>query len=145
MAILARIFPLTIYELPSSPTDMIMYSRQYSTLITWLKKLAIKLSLDWRLFMQKILTFYLFRLLWYHCINFFVKTTLIETTIEGSLLPKLFWPMGEKNVLLINKNFWNSRLKAENLQNTIYSNSERSEQFLVTECFFNLFLEVSHI
>ena len=28
---------------------------------------------------------------------------------------------------------------------TICSNSERSEQFLVTECFFNLFLEVSHI
>ena len=28
---------------------------------------------------------------------------------------------------------------------TIYSNSERSEQFLVTVCFFNLFLEVSHI
>ena len=28
---------------------------------------------------------------------------------------------------------------------TIYLNSERSEQFLVTECFFNLFLEVSHI
>ena len=27
----------------------------------------------------------------------------------------------------------------------IYSNSERSEQFLLTECFFNLFLEVSHI
>ena len=27
----------------------------------------------------------------------------------------------------------------------IYSNSERSEQFLVIECFFNLFLEVSHI
>ena len=25
-----------------------------------------------------------------------------------------------------------------------YSNSERAEQFLVTECFFNLFLEVSH-
>ena len=39
---------------------------------------------------------------------------------------------------------------AKNLQTfeitgTIYSNSERSEQFLVTECFFNLFLEVSHI
>ena len=29
------------------------------------------------------------------------------------------------------------------LNKTIYSNSERSEQFLVTECFFNLFLEVS--
>ena len=28
---------------------------------------------------------------------------------------------------------------------TIYSNSERSEQLLVTECFFNLFLEVSHV
>ena len=27
---------------------------------------------------------------------------------------------------------------------TIYSNSEREEQFLVTECSFNLFLEVSH-
>jgi hypothetical protein len=26
-----------------------------------------------------------------------------------------------------------------------FSNSERSENFLVTECFFNLFLEVSHI
>ena len=47
------------------------------------------------------------------------------------------------------KNFWNLRLKAEYLQfeitRTIYSNSERSEQFLVTECFFNLFLELSHI
>ena len=28
---------------------------------------------------------------------------------------------------------------------TIYLNSERSEQILVTEYFFNLFLEVSHI
>ena len=28
---------------------------------------------------------------------------------------------------------------------TIYSNSERSEQCLVTECFFNLFLEVSYV
>ena len=28
---------------------------------------------------------------------------------------------------------------------TIYLNSERSEQFFVTKCFFNLFLEVSHI
>ena len=28
---------------------------------------------------------------------------------------------------------------------TIYSNSERSESFLVTECFFNLFLQVFHI
>ena len=27
----------------------------------------------------------------------------------------------------------------------IYSNREGSEQFLVTECFFDLFLELSHI
>ena len=59
----------------------------------------------------------------------------------------LLW---EKIVLVIEKNFWNSRLKGENFQifeitRTIYSNSERSEQFLVTECFFNLFLEVSYI
>jgi hypothetical protein len=31
----------------------------------------------------------------------------------------------------------------ESVARTIYSNSERSEQFFVTECFFNLFLEVS--
>ena len=28
---------------------------------------------------------------------------------------------------------------------TIYSNSESSEQFFETECFFNLFLEIYHI
>ena len=44
---------------------------------------------------------------------------------------------------MIKKNFSNSRLKAENFQKfeitrTIYSNSERSEQFLVTECFFKV-------
>ena len=85
----------------------------------------------------------------------------------------LLW---DKIVLVIKKTFWNSRLKAENLQNfwekivgiqkhagkvrksfeiggwrlrickifemtrTIYSNSEQSEQFLITECFLNLFL-----
>ena len=60
---------------------------------------------------------------------------------------ELLW---EKNVLVIKKNFWNSRLKAKNLQifeitRTIHSNSDGSEQFLVTECFFNLFLKVSHV
>ena len=59
-------------------------------------------------------------------------------------------PLWEKIALVIKKKFWNSRLKAKNCKNfeitwTIYSNSERSEQFLVTEYFFNLFLEVSHI
>ena len=47
-----------------------------------------------------------------------------------------------KNVLVIEKNFWNSRLKAENLQNfwdhsTIYSNSERSVQFLKQNYFLS--------
>ena len=36
-------------------------------------------------------------------------------------------------------------LKLRSLLRTIYSSSERSKQFLVTECFFNLFLEVSHV
>ena len=41
---------------------------------------------------------------------------------------------------------WRPRIcKIFEITRTIYSNSERSEQFLVTECFFDLFLEVSHI
>jgi hypothetical protein len=38
------------------------------------------------------------------------------------------------------------KLRAEGREfSTIYSNSERSKQFVVTECFFNLFLKVSQI
>ena len=41
---------------------------------------------------------------------------------------------------------WRPRIcKIFEITRTIYSNSERLEQFLVTECFFNLFLEVSQI
>ena len=63
----------------------------------------------------------------------------------GILLPKLFWPTVWKKCSSYQENFWNSRLKAKKLKffeitRTIYSNSERSEQFMVTECFFNLFL-----
>ena len=55
-------------------------------------------------------------------------------------------PLWEKIVLVIEIFFWNSRMKAKNLINsTICSDSERPEQFLATECFFNLFLEVSHM
>ena len=36
---------------------------------------------------------------------------------NGILLPKLFCLLWEKNVLVIEKNFWNSRLKAKNLPN----------------------------
>ena len=41
---------------------------------------------------------------------------------------------------------WRLRIcKIFEITRSIYSNSERSEHFLVTECFFNLFLEVSQI
>ena len=41
---------------------------------------------------------------------------------------------------------WRPRIcKNFEITRTIYSNSERSEQFLVIECFFNLFLEVSQV
>jgi hypothetical protein len=50
---------------------------------------------------------------------------------NGILLPKLFRPTVRKIVLVIE------------ITRTIYLNSERSKQLLVTECFFNLFLEVS--
>ena len=70
-------------------------------------------------------------------INSFVKHC--PEIVNGILLPKLFWPTVRKIILVIEKNFWNSRLKAENfakilrsLLRTIYSNSERSEQFWVT-------------
>ena len=59
----------------------------------------------------------------------------------------LLW---EKIVLVIEKTFeirgWRPRIfKNFEIAWTIYSNSERSEQFLVTECFFNLFLEISQV
>ena len=46
----------------------------------------------------------------------FVQQTLRIFWRNGNLLPKLFWPIWEKIVLMIEKNFWNSRLKAKNLQ-----------------------------
>ena len=65
------------------------------------------------------------------------------------LLPELFWPTVKKNVLEIEKNEiqdWRERFfKFFEITRTIYSSSERSEQFLVTDRFFDLFLEVSHI
>ena len=47
----------------------------------------------------------------------------IDSTRNGILLPNLFWP-------IVRKNFEITR--------AIYSNSERSEQILETECFFKL-------
>ena len=52
----------------------------------------------------------------------------------------LFW--GSRKTFEIRG--WRPRVcKIFEITRTIYSNSERSEQFLVTECFFNLFLQVS--
>ena len=44
--------------------------------------------------------------------------SILARLINGILLPKLFWPPVRKKVLVIEKNYWNSRLKAENLQNS---------------------------
>ena len=59
----------------------------------------------------------------------------------------LLWEM---IVLLFEKTFeiqgWRPKIcKNFEIARTIYSNSESSEKILVTECFFNLFLEVSQI
>ena len=80
------------------------------------------------------------------------RTTQNNLTRNGILLPKLFWATVRKNCSSDREKV--SKFEAEgreyakilrSVDRTIYSNSERSEQFLVTECFFNLFLEVSHI
>ena len=62
-------------------------------------------------------------------------------SINGILLPKLFWPTVRKYCSSDRENFF----KNFEITRTICSNSERSEQFLVTQCFFNLFLEVSQL
>ena len=59
----------------------------------------------------------------------------------------LLW---KRNVLVMKKTVetwsWRPRLcKIFEITRTIHSNSKRSEYFLVIECFFNSFLEVSHI
>ena len=60
----------------------------------------------------------------------------------------LLW---EKIVLVIEKTFWNSRLKAENLENFWDHLNNLSKQWKVRTIsgsrmlFFNMFLEVSHI
>ena len=61
----------------------------------------------------------------------------------GKICDRLFlskvWHFVTKIVLT------NYEKKVFEITGTIYSNSERSEQFLVKECFFNLFLEISQI
>ena len=76
------------------------------------------------------------------------KLTLKSNYKNGILWPDWFWPNVRKNCSSDQEKLL--RLKAKNfpifeITRTIYSNSEWLEQFLVTEWFFNLFLEVSQI
>ena len=70
---------------------------------------------------------------------------------NGILLPKLFWYTVRKKCFSDREKNFEIRgrrpriCKNFAITRTMCSNSERSEQFLITECFFNLFLEVSHI
>ena len=77
----------------------------------------------------------------FHKLHFYVSMAFCYQNCSD-----LLW---EKIDLVIEKKFANLRLKARicklfEITWTIYSNSERSEQFLVTICFFKLFLDVSH-
>ena len=109
-----------------------------------------KMLKSWPLSVQSIFSF---PSLWFS--QWFYKVDwdcwkLFSVTINGILLPKLFWPTVRKNCssdwekILIFEAEGREFAKKFEITRTIYSNSERSEQFLLTECFFNLFLEVSH-
>ena len=62
---------------------------------------------------------------------------------NGILIPKLLWPTVRKNwsgdleTLLKFEAEGREFAKKIEITRTIYSNRERSEHFLVTECFFN--------
>ena len=49
-----------------------------------------------------------------HITKFASQSISVKNEINGILIPKLFCILWEKNVLVIEKKFWNSRLKAEN-------------------------------
>ena len=62
---------------------------------------------------------------------------LVKFVLDWYFVTKIVLTYCEKKIF---QSFWNSRLKDENFKifeitRIIYSNSERSEQFLVTECF----------
>ena len=84
--------------------------------------------------------------LWINCSNFtFYKFSAFSLEFQN-FFSITKWYFVTKIVLTYceKKLFEWSRNNFE-ITRTIYSNSERSEQFLVTECIFNLFLEVSLI
>ena len=63
----------------------------------------------------------------------------VECIRYGILLPKFFRPTVRINCSSDRENFL--KYEAEFLRSLEHSNSERLEQFLVTECFFNFKLE----
>ena len=72
----------------------------------------------------------------------------VELRINGTyFVTKIVLTYCEKNYSSDREKLLNFEAEGKifEITRTIYSNSERSEQFLVTECFFNLFLEVSQI
>ena len=69
---------------------------------------------------------------------------------NGILLPKLFWPTVRKNCISNREKHLKFEAEGQEFATFLRSLEQfiqtvRSELFLVTECFFNLFLEVSHI
>ena len=83
-------------------------------------------------------------------VTYFLNTDFFEM-INGTLLTKLFWPTARKNCSSDREKLL--KLEAEGRK---FANLLRSlEQFiqivkgqksvLLTKCFFNLFLEVSHV
>ena len=64
---------------------------------------------------------------------------------NGILIAKLFWTPVRKNCF----SDWEKLLKFDakefEITRTMHSNNERSKQFLETECFFNLFMEIFQI
>ena len=75
------------------------------------------------------------KVVWSHCWYFFTKIVLTYSQKKMFLWGTTFEIRGRRPRIC--KNFEITR--------TIYSNSESSERFSMTECFFNLFLNISHI
>ena len=78
--------------------------------------------------------------------NYLPSCTYWRFVSFGVLLPKLFWHTVRNTiVLVIEKNFWNSRLNAENFWNFWDHLNNLFKQWKVRTIFGNLFLEVSQI
>ena len=83
-----------------------------------------------------------------NCSNLFNLRNLQEQVKKALLYQKLFWPLTVWTNCCSDLKFFAFSLEFQkffSITRTIYSNSERSEQLLVTEFFFNLFLDISQI